>query len=69
MNKKLALRLAAIPAFVAASAGSAMAALPADATTAIETAGADLVSTAGLILTAMVGFWGVKKLGTKMGWW
>lgn len=69
MNKKLALRFAAIPAFVVSSAGSAMAALPASATTAIETAGADLLSTAGLILTAMVGFWGVKKLGTKMGWW
>lgn len=69
MNKKLALRLAAIPAFVAATTTAAMAALPADATLAITTAKDDLLTTGGLILTAMVGFWGVKKLGTKMGWW
>lgn len=68
MNKSLSLRLAAIPAFVAATTGSAMAALPVEATAAITTAGDDLLSAIGAVIAVMVAVWGLKKLGTKMGW-
>lgn len=68
MNKSLALRLAAIPAVVLASTGSAMAALPVEATAAITTAGADLLTAIGSVIAVMVAVWGLKKLGTKMGW-
>lgn len=68
MKKSIALRLAAVPAFVAASAGSAFAAVPAAATTAITEAGTDMLTAVGAVITAMVAVWGLKKLGSKMGW-
>lgn len=48
---------------------SAHAALPTEVTDAIDTAGADLLATATAILSMMVGFWGVRKVGQKMGSW
>ena len=68
MGKKTALRLAAIPAFVMATAGSAMAALPTEATTAIGDYKTDGTTTLGLLLGAGVALWGLKKLGQKFGW-
>uniref|UniRef100_A0AAU8BAN9 Capsid protein G8P n=1 Tax=Dulem virus 61 TaxID=3145772 RepID=A0AAU8BAN9_9VIRU len=49
--------------------GTAHAALPANVTTAINDVGTDLATAAGLVITAMVAFWGLRKLGQKMGWW
>lgn len=69
MRKAVALRLAAIPAFVIATTGTASAALPETVTTAITSAGADLTTAATAIIVAMVAFWGLRKLGQKMGWW
>lgn len=48
---------------------SAHAALPEGITTAITTAGTDLTTAATAIVVAMVAFWGLRKLGQKMGWW
>lgn len=59
-------RLAAYSA--AAVAGSAHAAVPAAATTAITEAGTDMLTAVGAVITAMVAVWGLKKLGSKMGW-
>lgn len=67
--KKLAARLAAIPAVVLVGLGSAHAALPTVVTDAITAAGADLSTAASAIIAAMVAFWGLRKLGAKMGWW
>lgn len=47
---------------------SAHAAVPAEAMTAISTAGADILTAVGAVITAMVAVWGLKKLGQKMGW-
>lgn len=49
--------------------GAAHAALPSNATTAITEAGTDLTTAAAAVLTAMIAFWAIKKVGTKMGWW
>lgn len=68
MKKATALRLAAIPSFVIATAGSAHAALPAAVTTAIGDAGTDMVAAITAIIGAFVAFWGLKKLGGKLGW-
>ncbi|MDO5625733.1 MAG: major capsid protein [Pseudomonadota bacterium] len=69
MSKQLKTRLALIPAFVIAGMSSAHAALPSEVTTAIETAGADLKTAAAAVIVALVAFWGLRKLGSKMGWW
>jgi len=78
MNKSqvLAARLArsavargATVASVLATLGmSAHAALPAGITDAITTAGTDMVTAITSIITAFVGFWALKKLGSKLGW-
>lgn len=59
---------AAGAALVLASQG-AHAALPAAVTTAIDTAGADLLTAATAVIVAMVAFWGLRKVGQKLGWW
>lgn len=69
MSKKLQLRLAAIPAVVLATSGAAHAALPEGITTAITTATGDLATAASAIIVGMLAFWGLAKLGRKMGWW
>lgn len=68
MSKKIALRLAAVPAFVMATAGTAMAALPEGVNTEIGTYKTDALAALGLILAAGVAIWGLKKLGSKLGW-
>lgn len=47
---------------------SAQAAVPEAAMTAITTAGTDILTAVGAVITAMVAVWGLKKLGQKMGW-
>ena len=68
MTKNLTLRLAAIPAFVLASASSAHAALPtgvSDAVTAYQT---DATTGIGLMMAAGVVVWGLLVLKRKLGW-
>lgn len=68
MRKNIAARLALIPAFVLASTGAAHAALPTEVSTAITAAGTDMVTAITAIIVAFVAFWGLKKLGGKLGW-
>lgn len=67
MKKQTMLRLAGIPAFVLASM-SAHAEVPAAVTTAITATGTDLVTVVTAVIVAFVAFWGLRKLGSKMGW-
>jgi hypothetical protein len=46
----------------------AQAAIPTEASTAITTAGTDILTAVGAVITAMVAVWGLRKLGQKMGW-
>lgn len=69
MNRKTALRLAGIPAAVLASLGTAHAALPSEVSTAITDAGANLALAGAAIIAALAAFWGLKKLGSKLGMW
>lgn len=62
MKKSLALRLAAIHAMVLASASSAMAAVPADVTTAISTMKEDGVTVATAFLVAVIAVAAIKFL-------
>ncbi|MCJ0765330.1 major capsid protein [Variovorax terrae] len=68
MRKQIAIRLAAIPAFVLATSGAAFAEVPAAVTTAITGTGTDLVTVITAVIVAFVAFWGLKKLASKMGW-
>lgn len=65
----LAARLSAVPAVLAACMGSAHAELPSTVTAAITTAGTDLTTAATAVIVAMISFWALRKVGTKMGWW
>lgn len=53
---------------IGAASGSAMAALPDGVTTEITTYKTDAMAALALILAAGVAIWGLKKLGTKLGW-
>lgn len=74
MNKFATLRrntgrsLALVGTAAAAPAAFAQAALPTGVAAAITEAGEVLVLGATAVIVAMIAFWGVKKLGTKMGW-
>lgn len=68
MSKFLKTRLAAIPAFVLATAGSAHAALPEGIENAITAAKTDMTTAIGLVIAAMVVVWGLLKLASKLGW-
>jgi hypothetical protein len=68
MKKNIFIKLAAVPAFVAATAGSAMAALPESVSGDVATAKADMLAGIGLVIGAMVAVWGLKKLASKLGW-
>lgn len=59
---------AAGAALVASTGAMAQAALPTGVDAAITEAGEVLVLGATAVIVAMIAFWGVKKLGTKMGW-
>ena len=60
---------AAGAALVAAGGAQAQAALPTGVDAAITEAGDMLVLGGTAVVIAMVGFWAIKKLGGKMGWW
>jgi Inovirus Coat protein B len=60
MKKSLQMRLAAIPAVVMATAGSAMAAVPADVTTALTDLKADALTVATAVLVAIVAIYAFK---------
>lgn len=65
MNKNIQRGLLAVGVLVSVGA---QAAVPAEATAAITTAGADMLTAVGAVIAAMVAVWGLKKLGSKMGW-
>lgn len=48
--------------------GVSHAALPEGVTTAITAAGTDMVAAVTAIIVAFVAFWGLRKLGAKLGW-
>lgn len=48
---------------------SAHAALPTGIESAIAGAGSDLVTAGTAVVVAMIGFWAIKKVGTKLGFW
>lgn len=60
------LKLALVPFTLVA--GSAMAALPAGAETAITAYQTDVVAAIGLVIAAGIAIFAVRKLGQKMGW-
>lgn len=60
--------LGAAGAVALLAAQSAHAALPAAVETAITSAGTDMTTAITSIITAFVAFWGLKKLGSKLGW-
>ncbi|CAB5696708.1 major capsid protein [Comamonas aquatica] len=68
MSKAIKARLAAIPAFVLATAGTAHAALPTGISDAIDAAKTDMETAVGLVIGAMVVIWGLLKLASKLGW-
>lgn len=68
MSKALQLRLAAVPAFVLATVGTAHAELPAAVSTAITAYQTDATTAIGLIMAAGVVIWGLMKLASKLGW-
>lgn len=59
-------RLAVISAAAAASAVHAE--VPAAVTTEIANAKTDMLTATGAVIAAMVVVWGLRKLGSKMGW-
>lgn len=68
MIENLKTKAAVVAAPVLLAAGAANAALPEGVTTAISSAGTDLVTAASAVIVAMVAFWGLRKIGQKMGW-
>lgn len=68
MSKAIKARLAAIPAVVLATVGTAHAALPEGIEAAITAAKADMTTAIGLVIAAMVVVWGLLKLASKLGW-
>ena len=68
MFQKLKTKVAVVAAPLLAFAASANAALPAEVSTKITEVGTDMVTAASAIIVAMLGGWGLKKIGTKFGW-
>lgn len=67
MKKSLALRLAAISAFLAATSGAAMAALPAEATAAMTDMADDAKLLAGAFLVVVIVIGAIKILKRAPG--
>jgi hypothetical protein len=67
--KKFAVRFLSVQPVVFATMASSHAALPTVVTDAITAAGDDLAAAATAVISAMVVFWGLYKVGKKMGWW
>lgn len=68
MAQRAVVKYGSVAAFLGAMGVNAHAALPAEVTTAISTAGADMVAAITAIIVAFVAFWGLKKLASKFGW-
>lgn len=68
MSKALKARLAAIPAFVLATAGTVHAALPPALEAKVEEAGTDMTTAVGIVIGVMVVVWGLLRLASKLGW-
>lgn len=68
LAKSAVARGATVASVLATLGMSAHAALPSEVTTAITDAGTDMVTAVTAIIVAFVAFWGIKKLGQKMGW-
>ena len=64
-SKKAAALVVAAPL---ALAGQAHAAIPTEVTAAIGDVETALTTAIGMVIAAMVVVWGLKKRGTKMGW-
>lgn len=62
-----AVRLGALA--LASGVGAAHAALPAGVEAGITGAGADLVTAGTAVVVAMIGFWAIRKVGQKLGFW
>lgn len=60
MTKSVKARLALIPAFVAATAGSARAAIPTQVQTALDNLSTDALTVAGIVLAAIVAVYAFK---------
>jgi hypothetical protein len=72
MNKFRALiqsRKAKLAALALAAPSAFAQTVPAEVDTAIDNAGAMLLAAGTSVVVAMVAFWAMKKLGSKMGWW
>lgn len=69
LSRRQAQRAAAVGVTIVAATGAAHAALPAGITDGIETAGADLVTAGVAIVVALLGFWGIRMVGKKLGLW
>ena len=67
MTFKQIKKYGAVPVLLAA--GAAHAALPAGVEAAIGTAGDDLVTAGTAVVVAMIGFWAVRAVGKKLGFW
>lgn len=71
----LSTKIAKLMALLAVSLGMSSAfanvpaGLPPEVTAAITSAGANLATAALAIIVALLAFWGLRKLATKMGWW
>lgn len=61
--------IAAAATAVAGFAGSAHAALPTVITEKLAEAGTDLETAAGALIATMLGFWALRTVGKKLGWW
>lgn len=61
--------VAMLAAFMAMFSPMAHATLSSEITAAIESAGGDLTEAATALILAMLGFWAVRKVGQKLGWW
>lgn len=62
MTKSLAGRLALVGGVAAAGVTSAMAAVPAEVTSALASIGADALTVAGVVLVAIIGLFAFKFL-------
>jgi hypothetical protein len=60
---------AAGAALVSAGMASAQSAVPAAVQTKITESGDMLVEAGTAVIVALVGFWAIRALGKKMGWW
>jgi len=67
--EKILQRFGAGVGLAVGAVSAAHAALPTEVTQAISDAGSDLTAAAGAVIASLAAFWGLRKLGSKMGWW